>query len=131
VDPENGFLGVADFAPETPAGASFAAAELGRVKDPPTDSSPRATLIVTVAKGRWIFIASMPLATKLPQIPACAAEAAPLAEAPALPGGWGPFSGPEFEAWIRCERHTLPATTYFAQVKREAQQMSERLARVN
>jgi hypothetical protein len=157
LNPEDGFNGVADMALPTPAGASLAVAKLGRW-GPHTDSLVRPLLIVTVVKGRWVLIAAIPPVTNIAEIAACAAKAACADNAaerdpPALPEawepliaacskqaaspdvtetspyGWGPFADPPFQAWRTCEREGLPAEPYFAQLKREAEAMSERLAR--
>jgi hypothetical protein len=157
LNPEDGFNGVADIALPTPAAASLAVAKLGRW-GPHTDSLVTPLLVVTVVKGRWVLIAAIPPATKIPEIAACAAKAVcadkaaakdpppsdeawePLIAACATQGaspgvaqsspyGWGPFSGPPFQAWRICERQGLPAEPYFAQLKHEAQEISERLAR--
>jgi hypothetical protein len=157
LNPEDGFNGVADIALPTPAGASLAIAKLGRW-GPHTDSLVSPLLIVTVVKGHRVLIVAIPPATNVPEIAACAAKAACADEASAQkppasdeawepliaacaaqaaspgvtqssPYGWGPFSGPSFQAWRICEREGLPTEPYFARLKREAKEISERLAR--
>ena len=122
-EPDNGFSGVLDLTLPRPGDAAFAHAKLGRF-GPGTDSLPRATLIVTVVKGERVFISLAPPRAKTPDLPACSA----LAATPSSDGGWGPFAGPDYEAWRSCMRRRLPEQPYYKQLKSEAQAIAARLA---
>jgi hypothetical protein len=126
LDIEDGFLGVVDLGLAPPPGAIFAAAELGRW-GPHVDSIPRPVLIVTVVAGRRVFIAVSRPATKIDDIPACRRQAGDPAEADAF----GPFEGPEFEAWRNCERRNFAGAPFHADLLREARRITDRLAHAN
>ena len=126
---EDGFLTVAEIKLPTPDGASLAIARLGRwtAQD---NTAPYPVLIVTVMKGRRVLIALGALKTKAPEIPACTTLAASMEPAHPDAPSWGPSDvGEAFEAWRKCERRGLPEQPDFGQVKREAREISERLAR--
>jgi hypothetical protein len=107
--PHESFEGVADIALPRPQGVAFAAAKLGRWGAPGETSAP-AALIVTVMKGERVFVVDTVPTTALLELSACAGLAG------------------DQQAWRSCERRGLPKEPYFADLKREAREISERLA---
>ena len=109
---EHGFFSVVDIALKRPEGVAFAGAKLGRGEG--ADASPQ--LVVTVVKGKRVFVALEPLGGDSLEVAECPA---PGEESR---GRWG-------DAWRKCERLHLPGKPAFARWKQQAQQIGERLAR--
>ena len=112
---EHGFFSVVDIALKRPEGAAFAGAKLGRGEG--ADASPQ--LVVTVVKGKRVFVALEPLGGDSLEIAECPAPCEESRDR------WGEAR----EAWRKCERLHLPGKPAFARWKQQAQQIGERLAR--
>ncbi len=121
-NPENGVDIVADLALKAPPGASLIVAKFGRFGWA-TDTPPHALLIVSVVRDGKIFVAVSPPKTKISDIAAC-----PYHKLSDDPDEFGPYPGDDFEAWRTCERRNLSSALFYVDLRREAQQLAERLA---
>jgi hypothetical protein len=124
---EDGYEGVAELElTPPPAGAAFAAAKLGRW-GLHTDTIQGPVLIVTVVAGGRVFIATSGPATTIDDVPACRTLARRGDSIRA--GAFGPYGGPQFEAWRDCVRHNLRSAPIYADLTREARRVADRLAK--